>query len=45
MKICNICNKISAMDKDIDLVHYDSDKSYYGRKWSQEIIWKNRFSN
>jgi predicted O-methyltransferase YrrM len=32
---------ISAMDKDIDLVHYDSDKSYYGRKWSQEIIWKN----
>tara|TARA_B100000787_G_C16195209_1_gene300293 strand:- start:2376 stop:3155 length:780 start_codon:yes stop_codon:yes gene_type:complete len=32
---------IAAMGKDIDLVHYDSDKSYYGRKWSQEIIWKN----
>ena len=23
-----------------DLIHYDSDKSYYGRKWSQPLIWK-----
>ena len=23
-----------------DLAHYDSDKSYYGRKWSQPLIWK-----
>ena len=33
---------ISALNKsggEIDLCHYDSDKSYYGRKWSQEIIW------
>lgn len=22
----------------IDFIHYDSDKSYYGRKWSQPII-------
>ena len=24
----------------LDLAHYDSDKSYYGRRWSQPIIWK-----
>jgi predicted O-methyltransferase YrrM len=24
----------------VDLVHYDSDKSYYGRSWSQPIIYK-----
>jgi predicted O-methyltransferase YrrM len=23
-----------------DLAHYDSDKSYYGRKWSYPLIWK-----
>ena len=23
-----------------DLAHYDSDKSYYGRKWSQPLIWQ-----
>ena len=23
-----------------DIAHYDSDKSYYGRKWSQPLIWK-----
>jgi len=23
-----------------DLAHYDSDKAYYGRKWSQPLIWK-----
>jgi len=23
-----------------DLAHYDSDKTYYGRKWSQPLIWK-----
>ncbi|MDC1013722.1 class I SAM-dependent methyltransferase [Gammaproteobacteria bacterium] len=32
---------ISKMKNGIELFHYDSDKSYYGRKWSQEIIWKN----
>jgi len=31
---------ILSMEGSLDLVHYDSDKSYYGRKWSQEIIWK-----
>jgi len=30
---------ISEMKNDLELVHYDSDKSYYGRKWSQEKIW------
>ena len=30
---------IKKMAGSIDLVHYDSDKSYYGRKWSQELIW------
>ena len=28
------------MQGSLELVHYDSDKSYHGRKWSQEIIWK-----
>jgi predicted O-methyltransferase YrrM len=32
---------IKSMGKKLELVHYDSDKSYYGRKWSQEKIWKN----
>lgn len=32
---------IKSMGENLELVHYDSDKSYYGRKWSQEIIWKN----
>ena len=32
---------IKKMAGSIELVHYDSDKSYYGRKWSQEVIWKN----
>ena len=32
---------ISRMKNGIELIHYDSDKSYYGRKWSQELIWKN----
>jgi hypothetical protein len=32
---------IKSMGETIELAHYDSDKSYYGRKWSQEIIWKN----
>ena len=31
---------ILTMKDCLELVHYDSDKSYYGRKWSQEIIWK-----
>ena len=25
-------------EKNIDFIHYDSDKSYYGRKWSQPLI-------
>jgi len=32
---------IKSMGENLELAHYDSDKSYYGRKWSQEIIWKN----
>jgi hypothetical protein len=32
---------ISKMESSLDLVHYDSDKSYYGRKWSQKLIWQN----
>ena len=32
---------IKKLKGSLELVHYDSDKSYYGRKWSQEIIWKN----
>tara|TARA_B110000003_G_C16651784_1_gene534514 strand:+ start:4421 stop:5200 length:780 start_codon:yes stop_codon:yes gene_type:complete len=32
---------IDSMSQGIELIHYDSDKSYYGRKWSQEIIWQN----
>ena len=31
---------IASMQGSLELVHYDSDKSYHGRKWSQEIIWK-----
>ena len=30
---------IASIPDGVELVHYDSDKSYYGRKWSQEIIW------
>ena len=30
---------IKAMNGSLELVHYDSDKSYYGRKWSQDLIW------
>jgi len=32
---------IKSIGKKLELVHYDSDKSYYGRKWSQEKIWRN----
>ena len=32
---------IKSVGKKLELVHYDSDKSYYGRKWSQEKIWSN----
>ena len=31
---------IKRHKSNLDLVHYDSDKSYYGRKWSQDLIWK-----
>jgi len=31
---------IRKLNYSYDLAHYDSDKSYYGRKWSQPIIWK-----
>ncbi len=30
---------MESMPGGVEMVHYDSDKSYYGRKWSQEIIW------
>ena len=30
---------IKSFDDPIDLIHYDSDKSYYGRTWSQPIIY------
>ena len=29
----------------IDLCHYDSDKSYRGRKWAQKKIWKSLNTN
>ena len=32
---------IKKLNGFLELVHYDSDKSYLGRIWSQEIIWKN----
>jgi predicted O-methyltransferase YrrM len=32
---------IKEMNGPLELVHYDSDKSYHGRIWSQEIIWRN----
>ena len=31
---------IQKLNYILDLAHYDSDKSYYGRRWSQPIIWK-----
>jgi predicted O-methyltransferase YrrM len=31
---------IKKHDYSFDLAHYDSDKSYYGRKWSQPLIWR-----
>lgn len=31
---------IKKLNHKLDLAHYDSDKSYYGRRWSQPIIWK-----
>ena len=31
---------IKKLNYKLDLAHYDSDKSYYGRRWSQPIIWK-----
>ena len=31
---------IKKLNYSFDLAHYDSDKSYYGRKWSQPLIWK-----
>lgn len=30
---------INCFDCDLDLIHYDSDKSYYGRLWSQPLIY------
>ena len=32
---------IKQINKPIDLIHYDSDKSYYGRKWAYSIIMNN----
>ena len=31
--------KIQKKNIKFDLIHYDSDKSYYGRKRSYEILW------
>ena len=31
--------KIKKKNIKFDLIHYDSDKSYYGRKRSYEILW------
>ena len=31
---------IKRQNYSFDLAHYDSDKSYYGRTWSQSLIWK-----
>ena len=31
---------IKRQNYSFDIAHYDSDKSYYGRKWSQSLIWK-----
>lgn len=31
---------IKAYKGQLDLVHYDSDKSYYGRTWSSPILWE-----
>lgn len=31
--------KIKRLGRKFDLIHYDSDKSYYGRKKSYEILW------
>lgn len=33
--------KAMSILKEIDMTHYDSDKSYYGRMWSYPRIWKN----
>lgn len=36
---------IKEMNKPIDLIHYDSDKSYYGRKWAHPIMLKHLADN
>lgn len=30
-----------SKNKEFDFIHYDSDKSYYGRKWAQPIMYRN----
>lgn len=35
-----ILKALSKFDNEIDLCHYDSDKSYTGRKWANHILWK-----
>lgn len=34
-----IINGIRMIDKPIDLCHYDSDKSYYGRSYAYPLLW------
>ena len=34
-----IVKAINNFDGEIDLCHYDSDKSYYGRKYAYNILW------
>ena len=30
---------LEYFDNELDLIHYDSDKSYYGRMWASPILW------
>lgn len=32
--------QVLGMEEFLDLIHYDSDKSYSGRKWAYPILWK-----
>lgn len=36
----NAIPEIIKREKEFDLIHYDSDKSYAGRKWAYPILWK-----
>lgn len=34
-----ICRAIELHNDALDVCHYDSDKSYYGRKWGHRVLW------